>query len=98
MSSVRKKNRSENRFTVLDLCLDVYEHTTTVTANRKLDRTYASILDKINESAPLAYHCARAANEDYDNRDREEAKIRLGLQEEALEHCRWLLQIIDTIR
>ena len=35
MSSVRKKDQSEHRFTVLDKCLDLYDHTTAVTANPK---------------------------------------------------------------
>lgn len=91
MSSVRKKDQSEHRFSVLDVILNMYEHTTTVTANPKIfDRTYSSLINRINDEAAMIYHCCRCANEDYDNRKQDEAKIRIQLQKEAIEHCKWL--------
>lgn len=91
MSNVIKANRSEHRFTVLDQILDLYNHTTTLTANEKIfDRTYSSLIDRINDEAAMIYHCCRTANEDYDNRKPEEALIRIRLESEAIEHCLWL--------
>ena len=91
MSSVRKKDQSEHRFTVTDLALDLYEHTTTVTANPKLfDQSIDELTNRINYEASMIYHCCRSANEDYDNRYQDQAKTRLELQAEAMEHCRWL--------
>lgn len=91
MSSVRKKDQSPHRFTVLDLVLDAYDHTTTVIANPKIfDAKYQSLIDRIDKEAAMAYHCCRAANDDYDNRVEEEARIRLSLEAEAIEHCLWL--------
>ena len=89
MSGVRKKDQSEHRFTVLDIILDMYDHTTTVTANPKFD-TIPSIKNQIELEAAMIYHFARSANEDYDNRDQDEAKIRLELQEKAILKCMWL--------
>lgn len=91
MSSVRKKDQTPHRFTVLDLVLDVYDHTTTLLANEKVfDPKYQTLINRIDNAASMAYHCCRAANEDYDNRDKNEAKIRLRLEAEAIEHCQWL--------
>lgn len=89
MSSVRKKDQSEHRFTVLDKCLDLYEHTTTVTANPKFQQC-ASLTDRINDEAATIYHLCRCANEDLDARDKQEAVMRIKMQTEALEHCKWL--------
>lgn len=89
MSSVRKKDQSQHRFTVLDKVLDLYDHTTTVTANPIFDK-YPSLPDRINNEASMVYHLCRVANEDLDARIQEEAKMRIQLQDEALEHCRWL--------
>ena len=91
MSSVRKNNQSPHRFTTLDLILDAYDHTTTLTANEKIfDRTYKALIDDLNNEAAMIYHCCRTSNEDYDNRIKEEAEIRLKLEDEAIAHCRWL--------
>lgn len=91
MSSVRKKDQTPHRFTVLDLALDLYEHTTTVTANPKLfDNSIGELTNRINYEASMIYHCCRSANEDYDNRYQDQAKTRLELQARAMEHCRWL--------
>ena len=91
MSSVRKKNQSPHRFTVLDLALNVYDHTTTVIANPKVfDRTFKELIDRIDKEASLIYHYCRAANDDFDNRIKEEAEARIELEEKAIEQCRWL--------
>lgn len=91
MSNVRKNKRSEHRLTVLDKALDLYEHTTTILANPKtFKRTYQSLIDKIDHEATMIYHCCRVANDELDARKEEEAKERILLEEEALEHCRWL--------
>ena len=91
MSGVRQKDRSTNRFTTLDKILDVYDHTTTVTANPNIfDRTYSGLISKINSDAALIYHYCRVANEDLDNRIQAEAKQRLELQEKAIDRCLWL--------
>jgi len=91
MSGVRKKDQTPHRLTVLDKCLDLYDHTTTLTANEKVfDRTYKSLIDRIDYEASMIYHCCRAANEDNDNRVKDEAEIRIDLQQEALKHCAWL--------
>lgn len=89
MSSVRKKDQSEHRFTVLDKCLDLYDHTTTVTANPKFQQC-ASLTDRINDEAAMIYHLCRCANEDLDARNKQEAAMRMNLQAEALGHCKWL--------
>lgn len=89
MSSVRKKDQSEHRFTVLDKCLDLYEHTTTVTANPKFQQC-PTLTDRINDEAAMIYHLCRCANEDLDARDKQEAVMRIKMQTEALEHCKWL--------
>lgn len=91
MSSVRKKDRSPHRFTVLDMILDMYDHTATVLANPKLfDRTYASLIDDIDHRARNVYHLCRVANEELDNRIQDEAAQRIKLQEMAIEDCKWL--------
>jgi len=91
MSSVRKKDQSPHRFTVLDTALDVYDYTTTVIANPKIfDRTYKDLIDRMDREASLIYHYCRAANDDYDNRIKEEAEIRLQLEAQAIEQCLWL--------
>lgn len=97
MSSVRKKDQSPHRFTTLDLILDCYEHTTVVIANPKFD-TCKSLKERIDNEASMIYHCCRAANEDYDNRKQDEAMIRIKLQKEALEHCRWLKTDIRLVQ
>lgn len=89
MSSVRKKDQSEHRFTVLDKCLDLYDHTTTVTANPKFQQC-PTLTDKLNDEAAMIYHLCRSANEDLDARDKQEAAMRMNLQAEALGHCKWL--------
>lgn len=89
MSSVRKKDQSEHRFTVLDKCLDLYDHTTTVTANPKFQQC-PTLTDRINDEAAMIYHLCRCANEDLDARDKQEAAMRMNLQAEALGHCKWL--------
>lgn len=91
MSSVRKKDRSTHRFTVLDIVLDAYDHTSTVIANRKIfTEEYKSLIDRIDNEASLMYHCCRLANNEYDNRVQDEAEMRIRLEEEAMEHCMWL--------
>lgn len=97
MSSVRKKDQSPHRFTTLDLILDCYEHTTTVIANPKFN-TCPSLRDRIDNEASMIYHCCRVANEDYDNRKEDEAKIRIELQKEAIEHCLWLKTDIRLVQ
>lgn len=91
MSSVRKNEQSSNRFTVLDVALELYDHTTTVTANPKIFQpSQQKLTDQIIEEAALVYHCCRTANEDLDARKRDEALMRIQLEEEALNHCKWL--------
>lgn len=91
MSSVRKKDQSEHRFTTLDKILDLYEHTTTVIANEKIfDRTYKSLIDRIDNEATMIYHLCRSANEDMDAREKEEAGKRIEMQLEAISYCKWL--------
>ena len=76
---------------MLDIVLDVYDYTTTVIANPKIfDRTYKDLIDRMDRESSLIYHYCRAANDDYDNRIQEEAKLRLQLQELAIEQCLWL--------
>ena len=89
MSSVTKRFQSQHRFTVLDKILDLYEHTTTVTANPKFS-SFPSLADRLNNEAALIYHCCRVANEELDARVKEEAEMRIKLQDEALKHCSWL--------
>lgn len=89
--SVRKREQSQNRFTVLNLALDVYDHTTTVIANPKIfDRTYKDLIDRMDMEASLIYHYCRSANDDYDNRIKEEAEMRIALEDKAIEQCKWL--------
>ena len=91
MSSVRKKDQTSHRFTLLDIVLKLYDHTTTLIANEKVfDRTYKDLISRIDYEASMIYHCCRTANLEYDNRIEEEARIRLKLQEEAIDHCMWL--------
>ena len=89
MSGVRKKDQTEHRFTTLDIVLDMYDHTTTVTANPKFDKC-PKIRDRIDDEAALIYHYCRSANEDYDNRDIDESLMRLNLENEAIRRCMWL--------
>lgn len=89
MSGVRKKDQSEHRFTTLDIVLDMYDHTTTVTANLKFDN-HPEIRNRINDEAALIYHYCRSANEDYDNRDIDESLMRINLENEAVRRCMWL--------
>ena len=91
MSGVRKKDQSPHRFTTLDLILKMYDHTTTVIANEKIfDPKYRKLIDDIDDNARQIYHLCRVANEELDNRVKEEAKHRIILQEEAIEKCKWL--------
>lgn len=91
MSNVHKRERSQHRFTVLDKALDVYDHTTNLIANEKVfKRTYASLIDKLDNEATMIYHCCRVANEELDARIADEARMRIKLQQEALSHCKWL--------
>lgn len=97
MSSVRKKDQSEHRFTVLDKILDLYEHTSIVVANPKFDKCHA-LADRLDYEASMIYHLCRVANEDLDNRVQEEAAERLRLQKEALKHCLWLKTDIRLVQ
>ena len=81
MSSVRKKDQSEHRFTTLDIILDMYSHTCTVISNPKFSEC-PDIKHRIEHEAAMIYHLCRAANEDYDNRIIDEAKVRIKLEEE----------------
>lgn len=91
MSSVRKKNQTPHRLTTLDLILDLYNHTTTLLANDKIfDRTYKSLIDRIDNEVTMIYHLCRTANEDFDNRKKEDAEVRIYLQQQAIENCLWL--------
>lgn len=91
MSSVRKKDQLPHRFTVLDSALDLYDYTSTVLANEKIfNRTYKSLIDRIDNAATMVYHLCRVANEDLDNRKQDEALMRIQMQEEALDYCKWL--------
>lgn len=91
MSGVRKKNQTPHRFTTLDVILKMYDHTLTVISNQNIfDRTYQSLIDDIDNHARQIYHLCRVANEEYDNRIKEEAEIRIRLEEEAIESCKWL--------
>lgn len=89
MSSVRKKDQSPHRFSTLDVILKLYEHTSTVIANPKFEKC-KTLTERIDNEAAMIYHCCRSANEDYDNRKKDEAVIRIRLQDEAIEHCKWL--------
>lgn len=91
MSGVRKKDQSPHRFTTLDLILKMYDHTTTILANEKIfNPKYQKLIDSIDANARQIYHLCRVANEELDNRIKEEAEHRLVLQEEAIDACRWL--------
>lgn len=91
MSNVHKKERSQHRLTVLDKALDVYDHTTNLLANEKVfKRTYAGLIDRIDNEATMIYHCCRVANEELDTRIADEARMRILLQKEAISHCQWL--------
>lgn len=91
MSSVRKKDQTPHRFTVLELALDVYDHTTTVLANSKIfDRTYGQVISRMEKEAALIYHYCRVANDDCDNRIKDEAQLRIEYEEKALRECQWL--------
>lgn len=89
MSNVRKKDQSEHRFTTLDIILDMYNHTATVISNPKFEAC-KDLRDRIEHEAAMVYHLCRSANEDHDNRSMIEAKIRLKLEDEAIDHCLWL--------
>ena len=80
MSNVHKKERSQHRLTVLDKALDVYDHTTNLLANEKVfKRTYAGLIDRIDNEATMIYHCCRVANEELDTRIADEARMRILL-------------------
>ena len=86
MSSVRKRNQTPHKFTTLDIILDMYDYTSQIISNDKVfDRTYKSLIDRIDNEASMIYHLCRTANEDYDNRNEEEVQIRLKLEEEAID-------------
>lgn len=75
----------------MDVVLDMYNHTFIVISNDKIfDRTYSSFISRIEEEARMIYHYTRSANEDYDNRKQDEAMIRIKMQEQALDLCKWL--------
>ena len=89
MSSVRKKDQSTNRFTTLDIILEMWLHTNNLLNNpKKFDRTYSKLIDTISYEARLIYHLCRVANEDLDNRIKDEAIERLRLQKQALQACK----------
>ena len=91
MSGVRKKDQSEHRFTTLDVILKMYDHTTNVIANEKLfDPKFKKLTDEIDYYAKEIYHKCRVANEELDNRIKEEAEQRLTLEEDAMSACKWL--------
>lgn len=91
MSSVRKKDQSPHRFTTLDLILKMYDHTIAVISNEKLfDPKYNSLIDSIDNHARQIYHLCRVANEELDNRKKDEAEQRIMLQEKAIDSCKWL--------
>lgn len=99
MSNVRSKQRSDHRFTVSDVVLDLYEHTTTVTSNPNIfTARFQSLTDKIDNEAAMIYHLCRSANEDYDNRIKEEAEMRIAMQREALKRCMWLKTYIGLAK
>ena len=88
MSSVRNKDQTPHRLTVLDAIPDMYEHTIKVTDNPKIfDAQYKELTESIRSEARLIYHYCRTANEDLDNRIEDEALERLRLQREALRLC-----------
>ena len=69
----------------------MYDHTTTLLANKKIfDPTYQRLIDDIACHARDIYHLCRVANEELDNRIKEEAAQRIALQNEAIDACRWL--------
>ena len=91
MSGVRKKDQSPHRFTTLDVILDMYDHTTAVISNEKLfDPKFRRLTDEIDFYAKQIYHNCRVANEELDNRNEDEARMRIELQREAMEACKWL--------
>lgn len=91
MSGVRKKDQSPHRFTTLDVILKMYDHTTNVISNEKLfDPKFQKLTDEIDFYAKEVYHKCRVANEELDNRIKEEAEIRIALEEEAMKACKWL--------
>lgn len=99
MSNVAKKQRNKHRFTTLDVLLDMYEHTTNVTANPNIfDKKFRGLVDKIDNEAMMIYHLCRSANEDYDNRIKDEAEIRIEMQREALKRCKWLKSYIGLAK
>lgn len=95
MSSVRKRDQSEHRFTVQDKALDLYNYTSDILRNDKVfDRKFSEIINRIDMEAFEVYHCVRRANEDLDNRIQDEAKKRIRLESEAVEHCSTLKTLI----
>ena len=91
MSSVRKKYQAEHRFTTMDVVMDLYDYTTTIIANENIfNRTYSSLINRIDQEVSIIYHYCRSANEDYDNRKKDEAEIRIKMEEEAIKQCKWL--------
>ena len=91
MSGVRKKDQTPHGFTTLDLILKMYDHTTTVIANDKIfDPKWGKLIDDIDHQARQIYHLCRVANEELDNRIKDEAELRIRLEEEALDCCKWL--------
>lgn len=91
MSGVRKKDQSPHRFTTLDVILKMYDHTTNVIANERLfDPKFRRLTDEIDFYAKEIYHNCRVANEELDNRFRDEAEQRLKLEEKAMSACKWL--------
>ena len=69
----------------------MYDHTTNVIANPKLfDPTFSKLTDEIDFYAKDIYHSCRVANEDLDNRNKDEAMQRIILQDRAIKECGWL--------
>ena len=78
-------------YIVSNKALDLYKHTTLLISNEKIFVVkYASLIDTLDYESIQIYHCIRSANEDFDNRIKEEAKERIKMQGDAIKHCRWL--------
>jgi len=91
MSNVRKNERKEHSLVLLDKALDLYDRMTTAIANEKtFDRAYANLINRIDQEATTIYHYLRSANEDYDSRIKEDAEMRIALEEKAIKQCMWL--------
>ena len=75
----------------MDVVMDLYDYTTTIIANENIfNRTCSSLINRIDQEVSIIYHYCRSANEDYDNRKKDEAEIRIKMEEEAIKQCKWL--------